>query len=431
MRNILNKEQKSGILLLLASKTFERLAFYLIMAILIQYLMDSLKLESVGVGYYYSAFYGIIGLTTLFSGLIGDLKDRMKIVKAGFILMPVMYLAIAFLPSINYITITALIILAFGIGLISPNIIVFLGNIYNEKENEIIGLSGFVLFSITINIGALIAPPLSLFLKDTFGYNSIFLFAALFGLLSLFLFLKFKIQYNKLNLIAEQKSNLINIESKNLNTIILVSILAIGVLIRFALNQKGLTFTFAIRDYIENGIDLNQTLNNIEKYISIIFLFVFAVLIVRLKKLNWEKIFNIIIIGLIFSIIAFVLIASFTSLSQLINEKNIFIQSYVLLIIAETLISPAILYSIYRSSPIEHKGFLQGISLFVLGISNSLLFLGASIYEKNASMAFIGFAIILIIAAILVMILKNTVKVKLTEIERNKEIKADNTLYTP
>ncbi len=421
MNNTLNDEQKSGIRLLLASKAFERLAFYLIMAILIQYLMDSLKLESVAVGYYYSAFYGIIGFTTLFSGLLGDLKDRMKIVKAGFILLPLMYLAIAFLPSISYITITALIILAIGIGLISPNIIVFLGNIYNEKGNEIVGLSGFVLFTITVNLGALIAPPLSIFLKDSFGINSIFLVAALFGLLSLFLFLKFKIQYNKINLIAEQKSNLINTKSKNLNTIILVSILAIGVLIRFALNQKGLTFTFAIMDYIENADDLNQTLNDIEKYISFIFLFLFAIFIVRLKKLNWGKIFNFIIIGLIFSIAAFVLIASFTPLSKLINEKSIFIQSYVLLIIAETLISPAILYSIYRSSPIKYKGFLQGISLFVIALSNSLLFLGALLYEKNASLCFIVFGIILLIAILLIISLKKITNNKLTDIERNKD----------
>jgi MFS family permease len=426
MRNTLNKEQKSSILLLLASKTFERLAFYLVMAILVQYVMESLKLETGKVGIYYSIFYGIIGITTLFSGLIGDLRDRMKVVKIGFILLPLMYLAIAFLPSINYVIITALIILGLGIGLISPNIIVFLGNIYNEKENEVIGLPGFILFSITINIGALIAPLLSVFLKDNFGYNSIFLFSSLFGLLSLILFLKFKSHYNKLNLIAEQKNNLVNIEIKNLNTIILVSILTIGVLIRFALNQKELTFTIAARDYLESGFDINHTLTNIEKYISIIFLLVFALLVTRIKTLNWGKIFNIIIIGLIFSIIAFVLIVSFSSLSQLINGKTIFINSYILLIIAETLISPAILYSIYRSSPIKYKGFLQGISLFVLGISNSLLFLGILLYEKNDSVTFIVFAIMLLIATILIMTLKKTVNIKLTDIERNKEIKAAN-----
>jgi|APSaa5957512622_1039677.scaffolds.fasta_scaffold47163_1 MFS family permease len=427
MRNPLNKEQKSGIILLLASKSFERLAFYLIMAILIQYLMDSLKLESVGVGYYYSSFYGIIGLTTIFSGLIGDLKDRLKIVTVGFILLTLMYLAISILPNINYIIIAALIILGLGIGLISPNIIVFLGNIYNEKETEIIGLSGFILFSITINIGALIAPPLSIFLKDTFGYNLVFLFAALFGLLSLFLFLKFKIQYKKLNLIAEQKDHLENIETKNLNTLVLVSILTISVIIGFALNQKGLTFTFAVRDYIENGVDVNQILNNMEKSFSIISLLVFAIIVTRIKKLDWTRIFNFILIGLILSIIAFVLIASFSSLSQLINGKNVFIQSYILLILAETLIFPVISYSIYRSSPIKYKGLFQGIAYFALGILNGLLFLGVLLYEKNASMTFIGFAILLLIGAILIMTLKKAVNNKLTEIDRNNEIKADNT----
>ena len=203
----------------------------------------------------------------------------------------------------------------------------------------------------------------------------------------------------------------------------------IGVLIGFALNQKGLTFTFAARDYLESGFDINHTLTNIEKYISIIFLLVFALIVTRIKILNWGKIFNIIIIGLIFSIIAFVLIASFTSLSQLINGKNIFINSYILLIIAETLISPAILYSIYRSSPIKYKGFLQGISLFVLGISNSLLFLGVLLYGKSASMTFIVFTIMLLIGVVLIMTLKKIVKQKLIIIERNNEIKADNTQY--
>lgn len=429
MRNTLNKEQKSSILLLLASKTFERLAFYLIMAILIQYLINSLKLEENKAWIYYSVFYGVMGITTLFSGLIGDLRDRMKVVKIGFILLTLTYLAIAFLPSINFVIITALIILGLGVGIISPNFIVFLGNIYNEKENEIIGLSGFILFSIAISIGALIAPLLSVFLKDNFGYNSIFLVASLFGLLSLILFLKFKSHYNKLNLITEQKINMVNIEIKNLNTIILVSILTISVLIRFVLDQKGYAFTLAARDFIRNGIEINISIYNTAKYISIFVLLVFALIVTRIKTLNWEKIFNMILIGLIFLIIAMVLFASFTSLSELINAKNLFIQSYILLIIAESIISPAILYSIYRSSPIKYKGFLQGIYLFVIVISNSLLFLGLFLHEKSTSMAFIVFAIILLIGVVLIMTLKKTVKHRLIRIERENEIKADEKDY--
>jgi len=420
MRSTLNKEQKSGILLLFASKTFERLAFYLIMAILVQYLVDSLKLETEKAGIYYSVFYGVIVITTLFSGLLGDLRDRMKIVKTGFMLLTVMYLVIPFLPSISFVIVIALILLGLGIGLMSPNIIVFLGNIYNEKENEILGLSGFILFSITINIGGFIAPLLSIFLKNNLGYNSVFLFAFIFGLISLVLFLKFKSHYNRLNLIAEHKDNFENTDTKKLNTFILISILTIGILIKFALYQKGLTFTFAIRDYLENGFSLNHTLNNIGNYISIILLILFSFSVTRIKQLNWSKIFDIIFTGLIFSIVSFVLIASFSSISQLINGKSLFIQSYIFLLIAETLISPVFLYITYRSSPIKHKGLFQGVSYVIIAISNGLLFSGALIYENNASMAFVGFAIILSIAAILIMILKKIVEIKLTDIERNK-----------
>lgn len=425
MRNVLNKEQKSGILLLLSSKVLERLAFYLIMAILIQYMTDSLKLDEDKAGIYYAIFYGVIGFTSLFSGLLGDLRDRTKIVKVGFILLTVMYLVFTFLPSVSIVTVISIILLGLGVGLISPNITVFLGNIYNEKENEVIGLSGFIFLSITINIGAFIAPLLSVFLKDNFGYNSIFFVAFAFGLLSFILFLKFKNQYNKLNLIAEDKTKIESVITKKLNTLILVSILSIAVLIRFALNQKGLIFTFAIKDFLENGLDLNQTLNNIEKYISIIFLLIFSVLVIRMKKLNWGMIFNLIMIGSVFLIIAFVLIASYSSLSQMIDGKSLFVQSYLFLIIAETLISPAIIYSIYRSSPVKYKGLFQGVSFFVLGITNSLLFLGALLYEKSNSMAFSVFAIMLFIGLVLIMVLKRGVNKKLIAIEENG-INVDN-----
>jgi len=425
MRDILKKEQKKGVLLLLSSKAFERLAFYLVMAILVQYMMDSLKLDEDKAGIFYSVFYGVIGFTSLFSGLLGDLRDRTKIVKVGFVLLTVMYLMFVFLPNISFVTVILLILLGLGIGLISPNIIVFLGNIYNEKENEVRGLSGFMLFSLAINIGALIAPLLSVFLKDNFGYNSIFILAFVFALVSLILFLKFKTQYNKLNLISEQKNNLESVTTKQLNTLILVSILSIAVLIRFVLNQKGLTLTMAETDYLENGVDLNQTLNNIKEYISIIVLLVSSVLVIQIKKLNWAKVFNLIMIGLVFSIIAFVSIASFTVLSQMVDGKSIFDQSYVLLIIAEALITPAILYSVYRTSPVKYKGLFQGLSYIVLVITNSLLFFGVSLYEKSNSMAFTVFTMILFIGILLIILLKKGVNQKLITIEK-KEIKVDN-----
>lgn len=423
----MTKERKSSISLLLLSKMFERLAFYLIMAILIQYLTESFKLATDTAEIYYSIFYGMIGLTTLFSGLLGDLRDRAKIVKIGFFLLTAMYLVIPFLPSISILILTALILLSIGIGLTSPNIIVLLGNIYNEKENEIFGLSGFILFSLAVNMSGLIAPGLSFYLKNSLGYNAIFLFAFLFGLISLILFLKFKSIYTKLDFLSSPEVNPVSISQKKINTLILISILTIGVLIRFALNQKGLTFTFFVRDYTEKGFDLSQLFSNIEKYISLIFLVLFSVIITRRKHIKWGNIFNIILIGIVLCSIAFITIASFDTLSYSISGNIIIINAFIFILIAETLLSPTIVYIIYRSSPIRYKGLFQGVSYIIMAISNSLLFLGAILYKpSDTALPFIIFTSILVISAILIIILKKVINNKLIGLERNSGITAAN-----
>ena len=414
---MLNKEQKSSILLLLASKAFERLAFYTIMAILVKYLMDSLDIETNKAAIFYSVFYGAVGLTTIFSGLLGDLRDRMKVVKTGFILLTVMYLVIALLPGISVIVVFALILLGVGVGLTSPNIIVFLGNIYNEKGKEIAGLSGFILFSIAVNIGALVAPLISITLKDNLGYYSVFLFAFISGLTSLILFLKFKENYNKLDLVAEQKNYITPKSEKGLNSLIVISVLLIGILIRLALNQRGISFNNAIGDLIGDGFNLNEKTKNIEVLVSIVLFGLFAFAVTRVRNLNWGKVFNIILIGLTFSIVGFLLVGSYEFLSKIMSGKSIFLQSFIFVIIAETLITPTISYLIYRSSPIKRKGLYQGIAYIAFAISNQLLFIGLLLYDKIGTTTFIIFSGILLISAMLVFILKRKVNHKLTEIE--------------
>ena len=227
-------------------------------------------------------------------------------------------------------------------------------------------------------------------------------------------------QYNKLNLIGENKTELESPDISKLNTIIIVSILIIGIIVYFALHQTSLTFTMAAKDYLANGSFLIDTLTNSKDFILIILMIAFAVIISLMKNINWGKLFNIISIGLLFSVIAFALIASFTSFSPLLGGETVFIQSFVLLIIAESLVLPTLSYIIYRSSPRKHKGLFQGISTITFAIGNGLLFLGAIIYENNSSMAFIIFTIILILAVIMVLALKKVVNNKQIEIIRKR-----------
>ncbi len=409
MEKRLNKEQKRGISLLIASKGFERLSFYLIMVILIEYLVNSLNIQNDIAAIYYTVFLGAVGATTLISGLFGDIRNRVNVVKAGFILIVIFYLAMLFIPSVSFAIVLSLISLGAGIGLIAPNIIVLLGDTYKEKENEVIGLTGFLLFHIVINIGAFIAPLLAIFLKDNFGYSYAVICAFVSALIALLLFLEFQKQYKKLNVVEEQKIYVESTKTKSINSTILIPILALGLLITLVMSWGKASMTAAGKDYIAGGFSANQLLSIAGIAVSIIILLGFVLLLTRLKTLNWANVFNVVMIGLVFPIIAFILIASFSSLSQLIGGNLIFAKSYTLLMIAETLILPAITYAVYKSSPIKYKGFLQGILYVVISVGTTLSFLGTMLYEMRGSIIFFVISALLIIAVLLIMTLKKIV----------------------
>ena len=135
-----------------------------------------------------------------------------------------------------------------------------------------------------------------------------------------------------------------------------------------------------------------------------------------MKELKWSTVFNVIIIGLLFPIVAFILIASISSLSKFMSGQIIFAQSYIMVMIAETLILPAFTYSVYKSSPRKYKGLFQGILYAIVAIGGSLSVLGFVLYSAIGSITFIVFAVVLIITVALIMALKRVVNQKLNEL---------------
>lgn len=94
MRNRLSKTAQRSIGLLLLSRLFERVAFYLVLSILVNYLMDKVQSGVKNVSLYYGFFIVAMMITTFFSGLLGDLRNRNKVVITGFVLLTAMYLAV-------------------------------------------------------------------------------------------------------------------------------------------------------------------------------------------------------------------------------------------------------------------------------------------------------------------------------------------------
>ena len=94
------------------------------------------------------------------------MTNRIKVVKIGMLAMTILYFSLIFIPNSYSLLLTGFVLLGISLGLNNTNINVFVGNIFNERNNQIFGISGFVFFSVVINIGALFAPMIANSLKD-------------------------------------------------------------------------------------------------------------------------------------------------------------------------------------------------------------------------------------------------------------------------
>lgn len=145
----------------------ERFGFYTMMAILVLFLQAKFGLTGKGAGYIYSTFYFSIYILSLVGGIIADRTKKYKAtIFMGLVLMALGYVILAIptpTPVPNrtlflVITCLALFIIAFGNGLFKGNLQALVGQMYDNPKYSNMRDSGFSLFYMFINIGAVIAP---------------------------------------------------------------------------------------------------------------------------------------------------------------------------------------------------------------------------------------------------------------------------------
>lgn len=409
MGNTLNKAERTSIGWLLVSKTFERLAFYLLLSILMNYMMSKVQPGVKNTGLQFGFFMVALAITSFFSGILGDRYNRKKIVIIGFILLTVMYLVIPFLPGVSLLLTIVFVLLGIGIALTIPNMIVLLGNIYDEKGNESRRLSGFILFIFAAQLGGFLAPLIASFLKTHWGYTSIFLLAATCGLVSLLFFIQFTRSSRNPDTASAQQTHPSFVSWRKQDNVILLSVLITALVTWFSLQLRGTTLVTALKDLTERGSELSSMLVPMEKYLLPLIMLLFAWWVSRNKTMHWGRIFCIMLVGLAFAITGYLTIAGFTSLKEIIQDKIVIYLFYSFLLIAESLLAPTFLYAVYRSSPPKHKGLFQGIYHLVIAVSTSLFFLGRSLYEIMGSGMFALIAGLLLIGAVVLLWVRKSV----------------------
>ncbi|WP_421918371.1 peptide MFS transporter [Marinifilum sp.] len=181
------KGHPKGLIAAALANMGERFGFYIMMAILTLFISAKFGLSEVTTGIIYSIFYASIYLLALVGGIIADKTKNYKgTILTGIIVMALGYVMIAIptpTPVPNYtlylgITCLGLFVIAFGNGLFKGNLQALVGQMYDNDEFKDKRETGFQLFYMFINVGALFAPFIAVGVRNwwlkanNFLYNS-------------------------------------------------------------------------------------------------------------------------------------------------------------------------------------------------------------------------------------------------------------------
>jgi proton-dependent oligopeptide transporter, POT family len=163
------KKHPKGLISASLANMGERFGFYTMMAILSLFLMSKFGFDETKAGIIYSIFYFSIYILAFVGGLIADKTRKYKTtILIGLVLMTIGYFLIAIptptpVPNGSFalfltMTCIGLFVIAFGNGLFKGNLQALVGQMYDNPKYSAQRDSGFSLFYMFINVGAIFAP---------------------------------------------------------------------------------------------------------------------------------------------------------------------------------------------------------------------------------------------------------------------------------
>ena len=162
------------------ANTGERFGYYTMLAVFALFLRANYGLSPALAGTIYSAFLMLVYFFPLIGGIMADKFGFGRMVTTGIMIMFAGYLLLS-VPlggdSVALIVmLAALLLIGFGTGLFKGNLQVMVGDLYNDPQYADKRDSGFSIFYMAINIGALFAPTAAIKIKEyaetSLGYSS-------------------------------------------------------------------------------------------------------------------------------------------------------------------------------------------------------------------------------------------------------------------
>ena len=174
-----NNGQPKGLWTLALANTGERFGYYTMLAVFVLFLGDNFHFDAGWASETFSTFLSLVYLLPLFGGMLADRFGYSKMVVIGIFIMFFGYLLLSIPMGGDNLALVAmcggLLLVSLGTGLFKGNLQVMVGDLYNSPEFKDKRDSGFSLFYMAINLGALFAPTAAIkvmeWAQNSLGYS--------------------------------------------------------------------------------------------------------------------------------------------------------------------------------------------------------------------------------------------------------------------
>ncbi len=265
------KGHPKGLYALALANTGERFGYYTMLAVFALFLRANFGLDAGVAGAIYSTFLGLVYLMPLFGGIAADKFGFGKMVTIGITIMFVGYLLLSFPLGGDTVAmiamLAALLFISVGTGLFKGNLQVMVGNLYDDPKYADKRDSGFSIFYMAINIGALFAPTAAVKIKEwaetSLGYtgNDAYHFsfavacASLIASIAIYYIFRSTFRHveggeRKKGEAAQIEDNLTPEETKSRMTALFL-VFAVVIFFWMAFHQNGLTLTYFADEFTE------------------------------------------------------------------------------------------------------------------------------------------------------------------------------------
>ena len=266
------ENQPKGLFALALANTGERFGYYTMLAVFALFLRANYGLTPGTAGIIYSSFLMFVYFFPLFGGMLADKFGFGRMVTVGILIMFAGYVLLSIpLGGDTFaliVMLVALLSIGFGTGLFKGNLQVMVGDLYNDPQYADKRDSGFSLFYMAINIGALFAPTAairimewaqqSLGVSENDSYHFAFAVACASLILSIAIYYVFRgtfrhVEGGKKKNAAQEAADILSPAETRERMTALILVFAVVIFFWMAFHQNGLSLTYFANEFTEQS----------------------------------------------------------------------------------------------------------------------------------------------------------------------------------